>query len=640
MQTVRRLYFYLVSLISLEVVVWGVIYLARTLFKAQSTILTSNLLATGLSLILVGLPIFLLHWLVIQRSAYRDVDERATLVRAVFLYAVQLAVLIPVVQNILAIFIRILLPALDLNARFAFIGGEQTLLDNLVAIIVNLLAWAYFLRVLQSDWQSEIEDDHLVEVRRLYRYIWMLYGLVFVIVGMQNILRYLFHLLAGSASTVNSWLGNGIPLAVTGTVIWSLTWRIIQQQLDDPDERRSTLRLVVLYVVTLLSAVIVLFSSIWTLTALFRWILGTLGGLSDFLSESAGQLALLIPMFVVWIYYEGHRKEQVSEDLEPERQPGAERLYRYLLSLLGLGATFSGSWLVLQSLVQMLFGARLTVVGQELLAPGLAALLTGIPLWLLNWIPLQNAARDVSNIGEQARRSIIRKIYLYLILFLSIIGVMVAGGLLFFLALSQVLGNTTPNFGQEFTDRLVTLLLIALWLSYHLIALRRDGAKTQRTLTDRHVRFPALIFQRGEDEFPALVVDALQRQAPQLPVAVHYIETAPLSEELMSAKAIVIPSSLAIHTPEALRLWLAEYRGRQIFVPQPLDRWTYLGTPSRTLAELAQDTAHLLRELAEGQDARRQTPLSPWTIAAIVVAGIITVPPLLIFILTFLFRGF
>jgi hypothetical protein len=98
----------------------------------------------------------------------------------------------------------------------------------------------------------------------------------------------------------------------------------------------------------------------------------------------------------------------------------------------------------------------------------------------------------------------------------------------------------------------------------------------QRTLTERHVTFPALIIQRGEDDFSALVVDALQRQAPQLPVAVHRIES-PLNEDLMAAKAVVIPSSLAVHSPEALRIWLSEYRGKRIFVPQPLDGWTYLG---------------------------------------------------------------
>jgi hypothetical protein len=637
MQTVRRLYFYLVSLISLEVVIWGVIYLTRTLFDPQSTAFTSNLLATGLSLILVGLPIFLLHWLIIQRNALRDTDERSTLVRAVFLYAVQLAVLIPVVQNVLAILTRTIMPVLDLNIRMAFLGGEQTLLDNLVAIIVNLVAWAYFTRILRADWQAEVEENSLIEVRRLYRYIWMLYGLVFAIAGVYNLIRYLLNAVEGQIN--NTWLGNGIPMAVVGGIIWSQVWRMIQQRSDDPAERQSTLRLVVLYLITLISAVIVTVAGIITLTSVMRLILGTGTPLNSILSQNASEIALLVSLGVVWAYFEGQRKEQLALGVETAVRPEVERLYRYILSLVGLTATFTGSWLLLEALVQLLFDARMSFISHDLLAPAIASLAVGLPIWLLNWLPLQNMARDVSSAGELARRSLIRKIYLYIILFLSIIGVMVAGGRLFFLALSQVLGDTTPDFGLEFTRRLVTLLLIAMWLSYHLIALRRDGARTQRSLTDRHVTFPALIIQRGEDDFGALVVEALERQAPQLPVAIHRIES-PLYEDLMSAKAVVIPSTLAVHAPEALRVWLSEYHGRRIFVPQPVDGWTYLGMPSRTQSQLAHETARVLRDLAEGQDARKPAALSPWVIAAIVVAGIFTVPPLLIFILSFMFAGF
>jgi hypothetical protein len=640
MQTVRRLYFYLVSLISLEVVIWGVIYLARTLFDVQSEAFTANLLATGLSLILVGLPIFLLHWIIIQRHALRNGDERATVVRAVFLYAVQLAVLIPVVQNVLAIFTRTLMPMLNLSPRMAFIGGEQTLLDNLVAIIVNLVAWAYFTRVLRDDWQAGLVDHHLMEVRRLYRYIWMLYGLVFTVVGVQNLLRYLLNSIGGITGIYYEWLGNGIPMAVVGGLIWSQVWRGIQRGADDPDERRSTLRSVVLYLVTLVSALIFVIMSIGFFTELARLALGVITSLQEFLAAAGEQIALLVPVAVLWAYYEGQRKAHVQKDIESIRQPGVERFYRYILAFIGLVSTFAGTWLLLESLVQLLFGARMPFIAQELLSPGLANLLIGLPVWLLNWIPLQNQAREITNAGEQARRSLIRKIYLYTILFISIIGVMVAGGRLFFLAFTQVLGTATPDFGLEFTRRLVVLLLVALWLAYHLAALRRDGAQIQRSLTDRHVRFNTLIIQRGEDNFADLVIEALQRQAPQLPVAVHHIETASFTEEMMTAKAVVVPSSLAIHSPEALRVWLSEYHGQQIFVPQPLNGWTYLGAPSRTQHQLAQDTAHLLRELAEGQDARRATPMSPWMIAAIVIAGIFTVPPLLLILLSFAFRGF
>ena len=62
MKTVRRLYFYAVALISLEVVLWGLINLLRSIID-QTVGGGAEALASALALILVGLPIFLFHWL-------------------------------------------------------------------------------------------------------------------------------------------------------------------------------------------------------------------------------------------------------------------------------------------------------------------------------------------------------------------------------------------------------------------------------------------------------------------------------------------------------------------------------------------------------------------------------------------------
>ena len=73
MRTVRRLYFYAVAIISLEVVLWGLIGLVRVIFSSTVTN-TVDSLAQGLALILVGVPVFALHWWAAQRSARGDAD--------------------------------------------------------------------------------------------------------------------------------------------------------------------------------------------------------------------------------------------------------------------------------------------------------------------------------------------------------------------------------------------------------------------------------------------------------------------------------------------------------------------------------------------------------------------------------------
>src|SRR5574342_660159 len=101
MKSIRRLYFYLVAIISIEVVLWGTISLLRSI--VDKTISGgADALARALALILVGLPIFLIHWLWAQRVSAREEEEKTASLRALFLYAILLGTLVPVVQNLLS----------------------------------------------------------------------------------------------------------------------------------------------------------------------------------------------------------------------------------------------------------------------------------------------------------------------------------------------------------------------------------------------------------------------------------------------------------------------------------------------------------------------------------------------------------
>jgi len=192
MRTIRRLYFYAVALISLEVVVWGLIGLLRSIFSSR-LVNTAEVLAQALALVLVGVPIFLFHWLWAQRAARKDEEERTASLRAIFFYAVLLGTLIPVVQNLLAFVNRVTLGISNVPASRALLGGLQTWQDNLIAIFINGVVALYFWNTLRSEWKSlPPEVENFADVRRLYRYLWLLYGLLMVVYGAQQILRYIF----------------------------------------------------------------------------------------------------------------------------------------------------------------------------------------------------------------------------------------------------------------------------------------------------------------------------------------------------------------------------------------------------------------------------------------------------------------
>jgi hypothetical protein len=151
MRTIRRLYVYLVSFISLEVVVWGLIGLVRSVIGGEKIGSGVSQLASALSLIAVGVPVFLLHWWLAQRTIGND-EERFSRLRAVFLYAVLLATLIPMAQNVLALINRSWLGIFNLSERMAFIGQGQSWIDNLIGLLVNGIIAAYFFNVVRKDW--------------------------------------------------------------------------------------------------------------------------------------------------------------------------------------------------------------------------------------------------------------------------------------------------------------------------------------------------------------------------------------------------------------------------------------------------------------------------------------------------------
>ncbi|NOY98235.1 MAG: hypothetical protein GXP40_03385, partial [Chloroflexi bacterium] len=357
MRAIRRLYFYAVAFISLEVVLWGLIGLARTTFSS-STVGGVDQLAQALALILVGVPVFGIHWWAAQRSAHQDEEEHASGVRTVFLYAVLLALLIPVVQNGLAFLDRLLLDAFGLSASRAMLGGSQTLSDNLLAAVMNGILAAYFVYVLRDDWATVRQRGTLGTVRRLYRYIWVVYSLLMAVGGVQQMLRYLLSLPAAALSDFGdyAWFVNGLALILVGVPLWVAAWKTVQDSLVEAEERASLLRLGVLYVLSLSGVVFVLSVAGVVIDALLRMILGEFGTFRALMREIGGPLSMGIPLGGVWAYYGHWLKRDMDAVPDAPRRAGIRRLYYYILSVIGLAATFIGVTMLLSFTIDAVLG--------------------------------------------------------------------------------------------------------------------------------------------------------------------------------------------------------------------------------------------------------------------------------------------
>ena len=631
MKTVRRLYFYAVALISVEVVLWGLINLLRSI--TDETIGgAADALAQALALVLVGVPIFLFHWLWVQRSSAREEDERTASLRAVFFYSVLIGTLIPAVQNLLALVNRVFIEAVKLDISRALLGGSQTWSDNLIAILMNGVVAAYFLYVLRREWISLPGKENFADVRRLYRYIWVLYGLAMVVFGAQQTLRFLFYVPSNMLGDIGrETLVNGIALLVVGTPLWIYTWRVVQNSLAETSEKDSNLRLGILYLLALGGVITVLTTTAIVVETLLRKLLGADINTTDLIHQLGGPISIGVPLGAVWAYY-GHWLNRHIESIpDPIRQAGMKRLYFYILSALGLGGAFIGVAILIKFIIDLTTGGSLTLDDalRSNLAGAISLIVAWLPLWLFTWRPMQASAFAIDDTGEHARRSVIRKVYLYLALFAGVIGGMIAAVALVFVLLQAVLkGSTDSTFLATVLNDLQLLVLFVILLVYHLTTLRRDGRFTANTLARKQSDFKVLVADSG-DGFGESVKTEIARFAPG--VAVTIAAKMPDIEGVIQFNALVMSGSQAMNAPD----WTRSFKGSRIIIPDESKDFIWAGGVSM---RATQQAAQIVRQLAEGQELRKQSGInSGWMLVVYIAAALFGLQLLFVIVLSVFF---
>ena len=616
MKTIRRLYFYAVAFISVEVVLWGIIGLLRSIFSTQDITSSVTALASALALIFVGVPIFLIHWFWAQRVSAQDGEENSASIRAIFLYGILIGTLIPAVQNFLAFINRTLLATANLSQYRAVVGGSQSWPDNLIAALVNLLIAVYFWNILKANWAKLVEPENFAEIRRLYRFIWVLYGLLLVIYGVQQALSYVFTFPTAVLGDIGRETAvNALALMVVGSPIWYYSWRLLQDALADSAERESYLRLGLLYLVTLSGSIVTLVAGGNLLYLILVQVLGEGEAWLEFLRQLGGPISIGVPMGVLWGYYGKWLNQQFSFDENLPRREGKRRLYHYILSFLGLGSTVFGLLYLFSVLIDLMLGD--SYLGEnglgEPISGALATLIIGLPVWLADWRPMQAQAFNDSVVGDHARRSVVRKSYLYLVLFASVIGGMVTAGTLVFQLISQLLGDGDPDFWNIILNNLLGLVVFVVMLAYHLLALRRDGAVRSDALVEKQSHFQVVVFDH-DGKFGEGVKAMFTKRAPALPVIVVNANDFPAD---LKADAVVMPGSAAVNTPEKLEAWIRSFNGNKLIVSDEAAGVFWMND-----FEQAADSA---KSMAEGQELRPQSSkrtTSLWTYVAYVFAAL------------------
>jgi hypothetical protein len=601
MSNVRRGYIYLACIASLEAVAWAAISLLRNLLApGKYTSLEDT--ALQVAVIVVGLPIFVVHWLWAQRLARRDPEERGAILRRLYLYGAMATFLGPFLTNAFELLDGLMRLAYGLQPeshRYLGLSQPALLVHDLVAMAVLALLWAYQWRVTAADTREIPEEGGAATVRRLYIYGFSAAGLTMTGLALVYLSRWLMlQLGGGTIITRQADLIREVARLAVGLSLWLIFWRWAQRLFAAPDEeeRASVLRKVYLYLAVFLSVL----ATVTTLTILLADGLSRVLGVAGSRSSSGDireALSILLGAGLVWAYHAYVLRRDVALDGEPAipaesargsvtpaesaRGPAAaawvRQLHHYLVAAIGLGTLLSGLAGDIALLIRTLAGVSVVRGVPEEAAWFTALIVAGLPLWILPWRQVQLAATAPGPAGDKETRSVIRKIYLYFYLFLATMTVLGSGVYLVFRLIELALGvgqpgNLLADLGQALA---YSLIAVGIWL-YHGSSLRADGRRVKGMQAERLSYLRVAVLDVGDESLGRALLDKLRRELPGLNLQTLDANDADAPASLAQADLIVGPWTVAMVGDEVAQAIAASPAPKVLLLTQQ-EGWHWAG---------------------------------------------------------------
>ena len=471
MNTTKRLYFYGVSFVTLVVAANGIALLIQFLIE----LITQRAIAggddsqasLGLAMVVVGAPLWVVHWLYTQRQAAKQPDETASTLRKLYLYGILFTASLVVFIAVNDLLLWSVGSGGDLNAYFA----GQALVWGTV--------WAYH-------WSVERQNRGALgslTLKRWYVYGTSVYTLIVLFVGVAGVFTVLFQwaydnlldtrVVVSGGGVWNSTMREGIVSLVFGGAWWGFHWFYMAR-----GDVESTLRQVYLNLFAFLGGAITALAAIGTVLYItIRWLLGETDSpaASDHFRAITEAVPFLFAGMALLLYH-----WQVLQDesrLLAGRLAGAKRSFGYIMSAIGLGTAAVGVPLIVGAVIgQVLPESGDSIAGSEpirdQLAFALTAIIIGAPLWYWYWPRMQ---RTVQEGGAEERGTLARRIYIY-----GVLGVLALAGI------GSLIGFLTGLFNELLRgDLSVDFLHSGRWmlgiiagsgalLPYHWQVLRED----------------------------------------------------------------------------------------------------------------------------------------------------------------------
>ena len=523
---VQRAYLYVVALVAIHMIVLGVANLLRV--GAEIALAAPSGGFTGLpfvfadfnrprelyreqaslaiALLLVGVPAWLVHFRTAQAAARRDISERASALRSLYIHLVVFVAALLVFgygQRAL----RLVLQGMTFGSTPTFGPGAFGLESDWearaagagVMAFTAALVLVYHVRLSRADRLTVPVRGRAAEVRQLALYALVVTGIIFfsftTVTTIDGIWRRVvdaFVPLTGITGApqpppgvrvttpsrddfLRFQLLGAIPAIVAGLVLWLGTWIPLQRGLvrgpDAQVERRSVVRKFAIYLVVFVAALAVLIAATFISAAIGRRLLGdpVVERFSSMWHELGFPVITVVVFGTLWIFHRRVVESEAARETEIARAATIRRLYTYLIAAIGLAMAAIGVAGTIGVVGSELIGMNTHPRGES--AAYASLLLVGLPAWGFHWRQAQ------LRLDDDERRSVQRRGYLYLVVLGGVLGALVFGSAALYRLLNATLAlSFTTSAWHDIWHFTVDSAVSAAAFLTHLRFVRADRA--------------------------------------------------------------------------------------------------------------------------------------------------------------------
>ena len=637
MSTPRRFYTYAVSAVSLQAVTQALIALLRNLLVTGLDSQRS-VIAFQIAVIVIGLPIFLAHWLWVLRLARRETAEQEAVLRRIYLFGMQAAFLGPFVNSAFNLVGRLLAAVTRVAASqrlYPQLPTREFLVYHFVGVVVLALLWFYHQRVLAEESSPAAEAGGSAAVRRLYVYGFSAAGLAMSSIGVITLLRWILYQFGAESGAAALGPVFEIARLIVGVPLWLIFWRWAERSFAGvaEDERASALRKFYLFSVVFLAALTAVTTASILLSGFFRDLL-RVGG--DSQGDPREAIAIIVAMLMLWIYHGLVLREDTRRASESQRQAGVRRLYAYLVAAIGLSAALVGLAGLVSVLILSLERSGTGPALKEQLAWSAAALIAGLPVWGWPWRGAQVRASSEGSVGDAERRSIVRKLYLYFYLLLATLTVLSSAVYLLSRFLGILLGEKAPGLSELGHPIAFGAIAAGLWL-YDSMALRADRRLEVGILTAGLEGFRVAVVDVGAGSFGKAVVEELKSRIPGIAIVPILLgastDEAPakvdLADQIRQAGLIIGPWTVTVAgqgggaVTEKISRAIIDSPARKLLVPAWVEGYEWAGVDRWQEAAMIRQVVSAAKQMLQGEEVKPARTLGAGAIIGIVLGGLL-----------------